>query len=147
MEEKSASIQILETLKKLMSLLRQVIETEFKQLNLTAPQGILLSILAKEGEMNVSDLSQKMGLTSSTVSGIIDRLEKGGFLQRKRSGEDRRVVFVSVNREKCDALAIEQKIEIKLEEVMNQYSQQELEGILQGLVKLQTILLNSNIRK
>ncbi|MGB6606424.1 MAG: MarR family transcriptional regulator, partial [Atribacterota bacterium] len=44
----------------------------------TFPQLSVISILAKNGKQKVSDISEKMGLSDSTVSGILDRLEQKG---------------------------------------------------------------------
>jgi len=60
----------------------------------TLPQLSVISILAKNGEQKVSDISEKMGLSDSTVSGILDRLEQKGIIERKRDKDDRRVVKI-----------------------------------------------------
>ena len=42
----------------------------------TFPQLSVISILAKHSSQKVSEISEKMGLSDSTVSGILDRLEQ-----------------------------------------------------------------------
>jgi len=45
--------------------------------------------LARHGGMSVKELSQKVGLSHSTVSGIVDRLERKGLAARVQdSGTD-----------------------------------------------------------
>ena len=46
--------------------------------------------------MPISALAERTGSANSTVSGIVDRLEKLELARRVRSGEDRRVVYVEV---------------------------------------------------
>ncbi|GAG88609.1 unnamed protein product [marine sediment metagenome] len=53
-------------------------------------------MLEKHGEQKVSELSLKMGLSDSTVSGILDRLEQKDIIQRERTKDDRRVVKISL---------------------------------------------------
>ncbi|MGO1712174.1 MAG: MarR family winged helix-turn-helix transcriptional regulator, partial [Senegalia sp. (in: firmicutes)] len=89
-------MSIVKLLKRVMDSIKHNIECEFKEMNLTGPQGMLMGILTKDGEMKISELSKKMGLSNSTVSGIIDRMERDGFVERTRSKEDRRVVNVKM---------------------------------------------------
>ena len=44
--------------------------------------------------MTAGDISKRSGVTTGAVTGLIDRLEKGGFVRRKASESDRRKVFV-----------------------------------------------------
>ena len=44
--------------------------------DLTFPQLSVIAVLEKHGEQKVSELSLKIGLSDSTVSGILDRLEQ-----------------------------------------------------------------------
>lgn len=46
--------------------------------------------------ISLSELSERMFLHISTVSGIVDRLEKRGYVTRERSREDHRVVRLKV---------------------------------------------------
>ena len=39
-------------------------------------------------------LTKKVNLSASTLTGVIDRLETKGFVERKRSSSDRRKIFV-----------------------------------------------------
>lgn len=60
---------------------------------LTATQlGVLKMLHDMGGGLNLSSLSQRIRLNNSTVTGIVDRMERDGLLVRERSGEDRRVV-------------------------------------------------------
>lgn len=62
---------------------------------LTVPQIFLLRELIKKGPASISNLAERLNLANSTVSGIVDRLERDGFVKRVR-GTDRRVVYVQL---------------------------------------------------
>lgn len=95
--------------------------------------------------MKVSDLSQKLGLSNSTVSGIIDRLEKQGLVERTRSTEDRRVVYVSVTSKFKDTFQKHFKeAERKFEELISRASPEDLNKIIEGLESLKKILEKQN---
>lgn len=66
------------------------------RLNLTYPQTVTLMILDADGPMPISDLAKATGSANSTISGVVDRLEKLELAQRIRSEQDRRKIFVSV---------------------------------------------------
>ncbi|HZU97398.1 MAG TPA: MarR family winged helix-turn-helix transcriptional regulator [Planctomycetota bacterium] len=64
---------------------------------ITAAQLQLLKLLEKQGDLTHSEISERMYLRGSTVSGIIDRLEKRSLVRRKRSRVDRRLVRVGLS--------------------------------------------------
>ena len=72
----------------------QQLRRYFGQLNLTFPQALVLTVLGEEGPVPISALAERTGSANSTVSGIVDRLEKLGLARRKRSELDRRVIYV-----------------------------------------------------
>lgn len=67
----------------------------YGKLNLTYPQSIVLAILESDGPMPISALAEAAGSANSTISGVVDRLEKMDLVQRIRSDTDRRVIYVS----------------------------------------------------
>ena len=67
-----------------------------EKLRLTFPQALALNVLGEEGPLPISVLAERTGSANSTVSGIVDRLERLGLARRERSGLDRRVVYVAV---------------------------------------------------
>lgn len=146
LDKSEMGIQILRKMKKIMFLLKQNADNEFKKVNLTEPQGMLIRCLAHNGEMRISDLSKKLDLSNSTVSGIVDRLEKNGFVKRERSKEDRRVVNISLNKDyKNITKNFLKKIHNKLEGMMCKESEEDLLAILNALEKLQSILSNEEM--
>ena len=81
----------------------QQFRSHFGRMDLTFPQALVLSVLGEEGPVPISALAERTGSANSTVSGIVDRLEKLGLAQRQRSETDRRVIYVSAT-EKYAAL-------------------------------------------
>lgn len=64
--------------------------------NITGPQFTALQILIGEGDLTIGELSQKMALACSTITDLIDRMEKSGLVIRKKDEKDKRVVRVEV---------------------------------------------------
>ena len=65
---------------------------------LTGPQLAVLKMLEPVGKLSLSELSWKIRARNSTVTGIIDRMEREGLVERRRSDEDRRVVHIVLTR-------------------------------------------------
>ena len=61
---------------------------------LTGPQLVILSEITREEKSTISQIASRASLSQGTVTSIIDRLEKRGFVVRARSDNDRRKVMV-----------------------------------------------------
>lgn len=72
----------------------QQFRSHFGRLNLTFPQALVLTALGEGEPVPISTLAERTGSANSTVSGIVDRLEKLGLAKRQRSELDRRVIYV-----------------------------------------------------
>ena len=81
--------------------------------NMTVPQFTALQILIHHGTMTIGDLSQKMDLACSTITDLIDRMEKSKLVVRKKDEKDRRVVQVEVLPNGHDILSQVMKKRIK----------------------------------
>ena len=98
-------------------------------------------MLEKYGEQKVSELSLKMGLSDSTVSGILDRLEQKDIIKRERTKDDRRVVKISLtgkSKEFCKDFR--QKREEYFTRLLKKLSEQETKDIIKGLEILNRVL-------
>jgi len=67
-----------------------------KQFGLTGPQLIMLREISQSQEITASDISRAISLSQATVTGVLDRLEKRGYVARRRSDRDRRRTFVEM---------------------------------------------------
>jgi DNA-binding MarR family transcriptional regulator len=65
----------------------------------TGPQLAALQEAARLGESPVSVLARNIHVSHSTMTGILDRLEKRGLVTRARDRDDRRRVTVTVSAE------------------------------------------------
>jgi len=89
---KNASIELL--LRKLCFIIKQNGRELLVDFNMTPPQFNALQIIISEGEITISELSNKLYLAPSTITDIIDRMEKNNLVKRIRDTKDRRVVKV-----------------------------------------------------
>lgn len=64
--------------------------------NITVPQFTALQILIYHENMTIGELSQSMDLACSTITDLVDRMEKNNLVVRKKDEKDKRVVKVEV---------------------------------------------------
>lgn len=122
-------------------LMRQYMRKNFEHEGITMPQSSVLGMLMKNGEMKITELSSKLMLSNSTVSGMIDRLEKQQLVERRRSEEDRRIVYVKVSTKFLEMhKESHKKIEKSFEELLDTGTPEELEKIIDGLKTLKKII-------
>jgi len=65
-----------------------------KTSGLTAPQLLILQTLREQSDLTVGEVAKKVSLSQATVTTIVDRLERGGYVYRERSTTDKRKVHV-----------------------------------------------------
>ena len=62
----------------------------------TPAQAGILFLLKKINEQSMTELSQFLSIDNSTITGLVDRLEKPGFVSRNASTSDRRMFRIFI---------------------------------------------------
>ncbi len=104
---------------------------------ITVPQFTALQALINNGDMTIGELSQQMDLACSTITDLIDRMEKNDLVKREKDQKDKRVVRVIVLARGHDILqkVLERRI-IFLESKLEGLSLDEVAGLKSALEKL-----------
>jgi DNA-binding MarR family transcriptional regulator len=91
-----------------------------------------LNILSFSGRMAAGELARATGLTTASITGVIDRLEEAGYVTRERDPHDRRRVVVQVVLEKAlkDVASVFRPMIRDWQEVAAHYSDDELRLIV-----------------
>ena len=56
-----------------------------------------LNILSFSGQLTAGELARATGLTTASITGVVDRLEQAGFVRRERDAVDRRRVVIHLD--------------------------------------------------
>lgn len=78
--------------------LRGPLEAEYAKGQVTGPQRLVMEVLVRSEGMSLKELSAAVSLAHSTVSGIVDRLQARGMVERRSGSEDRRITEVRVTK-------------------------------------------------
>ena len=70
-----------------------------KELGLTYTQYIVFLVLWEKDGITVGEICEKLMLDNGTVSPLLKKMEQAGYITRKRSSEDDRVVLISLTKE------------------------------------------------
>ncbi|WP_030517781.1 MarR family winged helix-turn-helix transcriptional regulator [Nocardia sp. NRRL WC-3656] len=95
-----------------------------------------LDLLNGQGPMSPTDLARRTGLHPATLTGVLDRLERGGWVVRERDPEysDRRAVMVRAIRERNGELyRTFSGMSKRLDQLCEDYTEGELELIAEFL--------------
>jgi DNA-binding MarR family transcriptional regulator len=75
---------------------RRILLGFFQSVNITQTQMFTIITLAERAPVRLSDLSRRMNISAPTVTGIVDRLEKLGYVKRVPDRTDRRAINVDL---------------------------------------------------
>lgn len=70
---------------------------EFLEIGVTMPQAKVLYLVSAPSGLRMSTLAARLGVTISTVSGLVDRLVESGLATRREDPADRRHVVVGTS--------------------------------------------------
>ncbi|HEU4327534.1 MAG TPA: MarR family transcriptional regulator [Roseiflexaceae bacterium] len=103
-----------------------------EQLGLGPSDWKTMGLLQRHGPLTAGELSARSGLAPASVTGIIDRLERGGWVRRTRDANDGRRVVVTLDEEIStrNAQTVFQGLERRLTELYARYSDEQLELLL-----------------
>jgi DNA-binding MarR family transcriptional regulator len=86
-----------------------------------------LDLVARYGPLSPSALARRAGLHPATMTGILDRLERAGWISRDRDPADRRAVTISARRERAgEILGLYAGMNGSLDRLCAGYSEEEL---------------------
>jgi DNA-binding MarR family transcriptional regulator len=141
-EDKSEVDAIVETIIYLYTESRRLTKGMASSFGLTGPQLTILKLLETFPDLSLSTLSERIRAQNSTVTGIVDRMEREGLVRRERSKADRRVVHLRLS-DKGSRLARE--IQVEPMEIFRQallsMAPVDLRELLRILTKLQREVL------
>ncbi|HYO41969.1 MAG TPA: MarR family transcriptional regulator [Candidatus Limnocylindrales bacterium] len=110
---------------------------EFLEIDITMPQAKLLYLIGAAGELHMSEIVARLGVSLSTVSGLVDRVVDHGLATRREDPADRRQVVVGLTREGADFIDRFRELNARqMREMLAVLDQTELEQVRRALAAL-----------
>lgn len=107
------------------------------ELNLTSVQAMILGFLDHEDQITSSELGKRAELDSATLTGILDRLEAAGFIERRGNPDDRRSIRIHLTRKgksmAREAARVIEEANKEFLQVLTEEQKRDLHGIIQTL--------------
>jgi DNA-binding MarR family transcriptional regulator len=95
-----------------------------------------LDLLLLAGPTTAGKLAEHTGLTTGATTAVIDRLERGGFVRRRRDANDRRRVLVEIVRSSTDRIApLYHPIQERVNQLNRQFTDAELTAVVQYMTE------------
>ena len=142
--------EIIEIFKNIKKSLSCKFKKSAKQFGFTPPQLSVIFHLYEIPSITLNELSDHMGLTKSTVSGIVDRLSNQGVVIREIPKDNRRIVKLSISEEfkkNNDICAIKKNfISDLISNSIKDMDSEEVEKMIYGLRQF-SLLLKSDDEK
>ncbi|MFW6120522.1 MAG: MarR family winged helix-turn-helix transcriptional regulator [Petrotogales bacterium] len=110
-----------------------------KNFPITPAQFDVLQILYFHGKKRMSDISQTLGITKSTTTGLVDRLIEAEFVKKRQSHEDRRAFIIDITNKgkKVIEKVIERRVNYleNILDIMDDRSKKQLQSSLNTLLE------------
>jgi DNA-binding MarR family transcriptional regulator len=111
------------------------------QLTTTLTQNSVLATLVTDGPQRMSVLAEREGVRLPTMTNVVGRLERAGYLRRESDPDDRRVVMVSATPQaRRDVARVRTVREAFLQERLARLSAKDQESISRALPALERLL-------
>ena len=100
-----------------------------ENVRVTPAQAGILFLLAEKDGMTMGELSRILSIDNSTITGLVDRLEKAGLVRRDTSLNDRRALHVYINPDGRQEMDKAKNIVMKVNrEIKDGFTEEELES-------------------
>ncbi len=139
--------EIMQSLRRIFKAIQDYSHEVANKFGITGPQLWALKSISLNRRLSLGELSKRMYLHPSTISGVVDRLEKKGYALRERDQEDRRVVKVQLTpKGKKLVNRAPNPVQGKMIYGLRKLKKEELNDIFDSVQKLVKIMEAQNVR-
>ncbi|MBC6451000.1 MarR family transcriptional regulator [Actinokineospora xionganensis] len=95
-----------------------------------------LDLITRHGPLTPSALAKRAGMHPATMTGVLDRLERGGWISRDRDPSDRRAVLIQARKDRAaDVFALYSGMNSSMDDIVSGYSEAELQILADFLTR------------
>ena len=112
---------------------------ELNRDNISFAQFFLLSYLSTSKELTMTDIARKMGHSTAAATGLVDRLEKLGYMERTHAVDDRRKVLVRITSRGIELVSrLRDELQNQIADAMSETSSEDAASFMTSYRSLDT---------
>lgn len=128
------SLKLFVVLSRAAQSVKKQVEEDIKSYGLNPTEFAVMELLYHKGEQPVQKIGEKVLIASSSITYVVDKLEKKHYIERTSSPTDRRVTFVGITAEGSSLLdSIFPQHERRLQELFCQLDDYQKEQLIEQL--------------
>lgn len=89
-------IKFMIVMNKMINSIEKQVAPHWKALGINETEFFVLFALDANGPLTIQEIGSKINMTSGTMTYVIDKLEKKGYIKRVRCEEDRRRIYIEL---------------------------------------------------
>lgn len=135
--EEELSLKAFVVLTRSLQSVKSRIEEDIKQLGLNPTEFAVLELIYSKGNQPIQKIGEKILIASSSITYVVDKLEKKNYLKRKPCPKDRRVTHATITEEGKNLMdEVFPKHRKDLKEIFGGLNIEEKEDLIEKLKKL-----------
>lgn len=95
-QQEELSLKLFVVLTRALESIKKRVEEDIKCLGLNPTEFALLELVYSKGDQPIQRIGEKVLIASSSITYVVDKLEKKGLLKRKPCPKDRRVTYAAI---------------------------------------------------
>ncbi|WNF39017.1 MarR family transcriptional regulator [Bacillaceae bacterium IKA-2] len=97
--EADLSLKLFIVLSRALQSVKKHIEEDIKSYGLNPTEFAVLELIYNKGDQPIQKIGEKVLIASSSITYVVDKLEKKNFLERKSCPKDRRITYAAITAE------------------------------------------------
>lgn len=116
---------------------QEVARKDIVKYDLNLTEFAVLELLYHKGEQPIQAIGKKVLIASSSITYVVDKLEKKGYVERRACPEDRRVTFAHITEAGTEYMdTIFPQHATQMTRIFDELTEQELEQMIELLKKI-----------
>ncbi|GAB3806090.1 MarR family winged helix-turn-helix transcriptional regulator [Virgibacillus kimchii] len=137
MEKENLSLKIFVVLMKSTKTLEEIIKKDISSHGMKSSDFMVLEALYHKGSQTVREISNAVLINTGSITYVIDKLEKKGYVKRRHCKDDRRVVYIDITEDGTKLMdEIFPKHQQVIEELFADVSEEDKQTVIDVLKKV-----------
>lgn len=135
--DEELSLKLFIVLTRALESIKKRVEEDIKSMGLNPTEFAVLELIYSKGEQPIQKIGEKVLIASSSITYVVDKLEKKDFLKRKPCPQDRRITYAAITQAGTDFMnEVFPNHKMKINEICAGLDTEEKKLMIQQLKKI-----------